>query len=223
MMLDTQFLDIDKQENSDGSGGSISGSFEPVTVSEVKKALNIDDSFTDDDAYIASLISAARGNTEALCHISIVEKIITLTTTTEGKPRLKFGPSTRYYDGAGKDYCEPNSFELPEGPVIEVISVTAINSDGTTTALILDSDYFIKGTLYKTISIVNSSRDNIFIYKTGYDPAKIPGNLKLAIVTECVFRYENRGDKSNRYARQDVGMCEGAEYLARKFQRLSWI
>lgn len=221
-MLDTQFLDIDKQENSDGSGGSIAGFAEPVSVAEVKKALNIDDDFTDDDVFIGFLISAARSNIEALCHISIVEKIITLTTSTQGKPRLMFGPSTRYYDGAGKKYCEPNVFELPEGPVKNMISVTSVNSDSTTTNLVQDEDYSLKGVLYKTISLNSGWTDNIFVYKTGYDPTKIPYNLRLAIITECVFRYETRGEKTNRYAAQNVGLCEAAEYLARKFQRQSW-
>ncbi len=219
-MLDTQFIDIDRDENSDGSGGSVAGSPEVVTVSEVKKALNIDEDFTDDDEFISFLISAARSNIEALCHISIVEKIITLTTTTEEKPRLKFGPSSRYYDSAGKNYSEPTFFELPEGPVQQVISVTGINGDGSTTDLVENEDYFLTGTLYKSIRLSGGYPGNIFIYKTGYDAAKLPKNLKLAIITECVFRYENRGDKTNRYANQNVGLCEAAENYARRFQRI---
>jgi hypothetical protein len=220
-MIETQFVDIDKQENSDGSSGSVSNFSEPISLAEAKAHLII--TSDDDDVYLEALISACRATMEQYCHISIVEKIITLTTESCQKPLLKWGPPNRYYDNAGKDYEPQIIFELPEGPVTELISITSINSDGTTQTLILGTDYQVIGTSFKTVKINNGYINNVLVYMTGYNPAKIPYNLKLAILAEIAYRYENRGDKTNRYAQQNVGLSEAAEYLAFPFKRMEWL
>lgn len=200
-MTEIQFIDIDKQEDSDGSSGSIANFSEPVSLAEAKAHLII--TSDDDDVYIDALISACRSNIEDFCHISLVEKIITATI---------------HLNNFGSVWGRSKT-ELPEGPLVEFISATSI-CNNESKVLIENTNFFLSGASFKSITFAENSGDIILVYKTGY--SVIPYNLKLAILNEIAFRYENRGSSTNRYAFQNVGLCEAAEYLARPFKRMAW-
>lgn len=216
-MTEIQFIDIDKQEDSDGSSGSVANFTEPVTLAEVKAHLII--TSDDDDVYLDALLSACRATIENFCHISLVEKIITVTLRLQNQNFSPWEIRSRYYTPSGKEYRQQPSTELPEGPLVELISAASI-FNGQSTVLVENIDYFLSGSSFKTITFVSGFGDIILVYKTGYPI--IPYNLKLAILNEITYRYESRGDKTNRYASQNVGLCESAEYLARPFKRTAW-
>jgi uncharacterized phiE125 gp8 family phage protein len=186
---------------------------EPVTLAETKAHCRVD--FTDDDALLTSLITAARMVIEDYCHISLVPKVVTLGIEAQ--------------ESLQSIYAQPyqvrqnfNDFELPYGPVSSVDVVTTVDSDGITVeALALNSDYFVYGTDFKTIKILNNFTNNTIVYRVGY--GTLPGPLRLAILNEILYRYENRGDEGaiRATAFTEVGVCQSSRILANKYRRLS--
>lgn len=205
-MLQNFFTDIDQDESYVNQ--------EPVTLAEAKSHCYI--THDEDDAYLTNtLIPACRKAVENFCHISIIEKTITATLKIENNIRTGF--ITGYVDMRDED----NLFEIPYGPVKALSSITMKTSNGCLHTLVENEDYQLSGSLYKSM-VINSTGTMILVYVTGYKNA-IPYDLKLAILNEIAFRYELRGDKTNRYAQQNVGMCESATYLAEKYRRVAWL
>lgn len=188
---------------------------EPVSLAEAKAHLFIESSFTTDDTYLTALITQARNAVENFCNISIQNKINTLTCSIQSNA----GPYKKDWDRGFFNNIPYNNdwFELPYGPIKYVLSVTGVDQN-TVTNLAAGVDYFIQGAQFKDIQFNNSLLNFIIVYQTGWPV--IPPGLKLAILNEIAFRYENRGDNTNRYAQQNVGLCEASEYLAFPFKRL---
>lgn len=205
-MLQNFFTDIDQEESYVGQ--------EPITLAEAKSHCYI--SHDEDDDYLANiLIPACRQAVENYCHISIVEK--TVTATLEIQNNIRLSSPSYLTDEADND----NIFELPYGPVKELLSATMKTSNGCLNSMVENEDYLLSGSLYKSMT-VNSTGRFLLVYLTGYRNA-IPYDLKLAILNEIAFRYEQRGDKTNRYAQQNVGMSEASTYLAEKYVRNAWL
>jgi hypothetical protein len=188
---------------------------EPVSLSETKAHLNIEDTFTTDDALISGLISAARNQIENFCNISILSKLITCTLAYQSNA----GPYKKNFDRLflGQGPYDNQWFQLPYGPIRGLLTVTAVDQT-TIINMVLNQDYFLTGTQFLSIQFQSMYPNYILIYQAGWP--SIPSGLKLAILNEVAFRYENRGDNTNRYASQNVGLCEAAEYLASPFKRL---
>lgn len=206
-MIQCTFTDVDKQEAYVGS--------EPVSLADAKAHLRID--FSDDDTILSAMITASRQAIEDYCHISLVAKTITLTLEANEVPKTMFAQPYQVRQGF-------NSFELPYGPVQSVASVTSIDSNGTSiTSLVLNADYFLTGIAFKTVKIINNFTNNILVYLVGY--TSLPSPLKLAILNELAYRYENRGDGQNLRATAftEQGVCVSARILADPYKRLVWI
>ncbi|MBA3830210.1 MAG: phage head-tail connector protein [Taibaiella sp.] len=165
----------------------------PVALSEAKDHLHV--TFTDDDTYITALIAQAVDSIERYCSISILQKTVTV---------------------AAELY---NFIELPYGPLLAFTSYSYQDGNVYTLGTTPDN-YLLDGSLFTALW---PGRVRI-VYNTGYDAATnpLPAGLKLAILNEIAFRYENRGDSTSRYASQNVGISEGAEALAQPFRNLSW-
>lgn len=205
-MLQNFFIGIDQEESY--------VIIEPVSLAEAKAHCYI--THSEDDDYLGNfLILACRSAVENYCQISLVEKTVTASLKIENNIRLS-DPSG-YLDSRDND----NIFELPYGPVKEIASATMKSSNGCLIPMVENQDYLLSGNLYKSM-IINSTGDIVLVYKTGY-ANMIPHDLKLAILNEIAFRYELRGDKTNRYAQQNVGACESAAFLADKYRRLAWL
>lgn len=203
-MLQNFFTDIDQEESYVIT--------EPVTLDEAKSHCYI--THDEDDDYLSNtLIPACRQVLENYCQISIVEKSVTATLKIQSNIRLS-DPSG-YLDIRDND----NLFELPYGPVKAISSMTQVTTNGNILDMVENEDYSLSGNLYKSV-VINSAGDFILVYTTGYANA-IPRDLKLAILNEIAFRYELRGDKTNRYAQQNVGACESSAFLADKYRRLA--
>jgi uncharacterized phiE125 gp8 family phage protein len=207
MSIINSFKDVDKQEAYVGQ--------EPITLAEAKAHCRVD--FTDDDALLTSLITASRAVIEDYCHVSLVQKSITLTIEAAESLRSIYAQPFQVRQNF-------NEFELPYGPVRSVDAVTSIDSDGfTVIACILNSDYFLAGTAFKSIKILNNFTNNILVYTVGY--ATLPAALRLAILNEILYRYENRGDEGavRATAFTEVGVCQAARILAFPYRRLTSI
>lgn len=186
---------------------------EPVTLAEAKLQAYANDY---DDDKILALITQARQWVENYCSIALVTKVISVTGFLKNRPTTKYSN----YANVTQQFVE---FELPFGPVGQIASITGTNQfdPGTAITLVANQDYFVYGTLYKRIRIINNFDSLNLIYYAGY-PGAVPDQLKLALLNELAFRFEQRGDSVNRYASQNVGLSEGATSLAEQFIRRWW-
>lgn len=102
--------------------------------------------------------------------------------------------------------------ELPYGPIAED-SVTAVDSYGNEASVVL------KGFNYQKLDY---PRGEVTVtYETGFD--SVPEDLKLAILHEIAYRYENRGEE-NPYTKYEMqakssGLSESARELASSYKR----
>lgn len=151
---------------------------EPVTLTEAKQHLRVEDDFTDDDDYIEALISAAREFAEGFQRRSIAKKSYELSVKS-------FDSRTR----------------LPLPPVASVTSFKIKNKDGTVTTLantdyvLLSDDFsaFIErapgfsysGQLYEIYPVTIE-------YVAGYEPDRVPQKTKQAMLLLLGHWYANR-------------------------------
>jgi len=80
-------------------------------------------------------------------------------------------------------------------PVASVTSVSAVEDDGTTTALTLGTDYYVQGLERKFIELINSGNANYIdvVYTSGASTASsVPDKYKAAIFQELAAQYKNR-------------------------------
>lgn len=200
---------------------------EPVNLAYAKQHLRID--FTDDDSYLTTLITQCRKAVENYCFLSILPTTITLTIDYCGNaaqyPRGPGFGGTIYGVSPYDNSLNAPAFELPYGPTSSVTSVSYIDDRNVTTPLDpLAFDYYVRGVAFKSLQIVKTLYFNaVIVYDTGYTIGSVPDDLTLAILNELAFRMENRGDSTNRYASQQVGLSEGSQYLANPFKRLAWL
>lgn len=173
-------------------------STEYLTLNELKAHLQI--TYTDDDTYLTALIKACRAALEQYCNISLVSKVVTLFADL---------------------YCER---EIPYGPVSTFTSASLKTSAGTYTAQTLNTDFEVDGITngFQVFKPFISGRWKL-IYTAGYAAANVPKDLILATKHEAAFRYEHRGDETNQYANENVGLCQSAVELASKHKRLNWV
>lgn len=192
---------------------------EPVTLAQAKAQCRVD--FSDDDDYISTLITQCRAAIESYCNISIVLKTCTVTISNNCIPPYlnRYNSISRWDYAFYGIHSASQWFELPYGPVRTVTSVT-MTDNNSITVLTADTDYFLRGTLFKEMRINNWGGTALVVYYAGY--TDVPNDLKLAILNEIAFRYEMRGDTANRYAQQNVGICEAAQALAQKYIR-QWV
>lgn len=191
------------------------GSNEPVTLEEMKDYMRISgfqddndstsvDDFEDDDSLIEDLIIAAREAIEEYTGLSLVPKEMRVILTNL----------------AGMQY-------LPYGPVSEVSEVLYENDEEDPD----DPDYknrleteptLIKFTSLEFKQIKCPRYANMTLqYTCGYGTdgvSPMPKRLKDAIMKECLYRYEHRGDEFD-----DKGVCGAAKALAKPFRRLPWL
>lgn len=171
------------------------GAVEPIILTELKAHLTI--TYTDDDNYLTFLITACRNAVEMFCNISIVEKTCLIMIDA---------------------YCE---LELPYGPVQSFTSAYLKAGSGSLTGQTLNTDFEIDGPVGTFQRFIPRSLGRYTLtYAVGY--TTVPPDLKLAILHECAFRYERKGDETNQFAGENVGISQSAKILATPFIRM-WI
>jgi hypothetical protein len=100
-----------------------------------------------------------------------------------------------------------SSFDLPYGPVNSITSL--INEQGDTIAV---GDYTLIGGKFP--KLIRPAYQNLkFTYTCGY--TTIPNDLKIAILDQVSYDYENRGLDSN------TGICEKTWKACQRWTRIS--
>lgn len=165
----------------------------PITLAEAKRHLVV--TFDDDDSYITELITQC---------IRSVEK----ETGTCIQPQTVFVLADIIKE-----------FQLPCGPITSFTSAEIKTGINVYAALTQDTGFEIDSDLQFARFIPYQFGRMKLTYDAGYG-ADIPEDLKLAVLNEIAFRYENRGDQKNIYANQHVGLSEGARTLAAPFVQL---
>lgn len=128
---------------------------------------------TAEDTLLGIFITAAREQCEAYSNISFIPRTVTAIVT---------------------NLC--GGIFLPYGPTGSITSVT--DKDGN--ILVENETYIIQGTTWK--QLLTPKQDGlIVVYAAGY--ATIPSELKLAILQQVFYLYENRGELAE-YSRMGV-------------------
>lgn len=142
--------------------------------------------FANDDFLISLMISSARRRLEKFTGRSFVPKTVIATLQLDG------------------------NYELPYGPVNAISEVTKINGDDS--EVLQATDYNVYGEAFKSFSPHSTG-----MYKVEYTAGNnsLPEDLKLAIMAEVGYRYENRGDENVK------GISDMAYHLAHPYKRLS--
>jgi hypothetical protein len=189
---------------------------EPITLAEAKAQMII--TYTDDDSLITDLITQARKAIENYCIVSIVVKTITLVADLFNEWELPYGPVTGLQSVAvrsGTQGSGPASYTTAENWAQDGVDfITFIPPDDAGTW-----DWGLPRPRSQWPSWFNSRYK--IIYTAG---PYCPDDLKLAILQEISFRYQNRGDASETRVTQfaDLGVCVPARVLADPYVRQSW-
>lgn len=170
---------------------------EPVTLAEAKAHLNIPTGNTYFDTYITALITQARETAENFTGLSIVSKTVTVIIDLYSECMLPYNPVTTF-----------TSASLKTGA--NAYTVQDLGNDFD-----IDGDYFIP--------IATLSGRWKLIYVAGYTPSTIPAGLKLGILQEIAFRFENRGDLTENRANVNPGISSAAEDLFTNYVQPEWV
>lgn len=156
-----------KRANFNAAQTTFSGSITEPVTKDEVKAYCKLSTGTAEDTLLDIFITAAREQCEAYSNISFIPRTVTAIIT---------------------NLC--GGIFLPYGPTGAITSVT--DKDGT--VLVADEGYTIQGTTWK--QILTPLQDGlIVVYAAGY--ATIPSELKLSILQQVFYLYENRGEISN--------------------------
>jgi len=153
---------------------------EPVSVDEAKNFCRVTGS--QDDALIATLITAARQGLEKFCNSS-------------------FGTKTLHAIWVLP--TEDDEYELPYGPHIAVSKVYRIDAEGTETEMTVNADYWVYGDqdfilkINRYWSTKGEYKEVTYRieYTAGYghtNTDQLPSAIKLAIMKEVATQYEMR-------------------------------
>ena len=111
---------------------------------------------------------------------------------------------------------------LPFGIHGNITSVVSRTEDGTDTALVEGTDYYIQGLDFKRIKLDDLALNGAFLvttYQSGYTAGNIPAAMKAAIFQEVALQYKNRQD-ANLPARVSMGgLSIEARHLLMPFVR----
>lgn len=142
---------------------------EPISLAEAKLYLRVDGS--DEDALIASLVTAARDAAEEYLHKSLAEQQWRLTY---------------------EDYA-PAATPLPKGPVREILSVTRRSRNGSE-SIVSAEVYHLSArgdALHFETAIL--SHEVEILYTTGYgEDNEIPASIRQGMLIHMAALYEDR-------------------------------
>lgn len=188
---------------------------EPVTLTQVKAHLII--TSTDDDTLLTALITSCRKAIEEYCALSIVPKTITLIADLCKEWELPYGPATgilQVSTRTGSEGSGPGTYQTQTSGWTtdgdEFLSFSPSNAGGFNPGSPFRG--FFQWGPYASPYAYGENRYKI-IYTAGY--STVPDLLKLAILNEITFRYENRGE-------QTEGICFAARTIADPLKRQLW-
>lgn len=100
-------------------------------------------------------------------------------------------------------------FELPHGPIDGTVKINDEDAEPSATT---GTDFI------KIVGVRGKVKLN---YSVGYDP--IPEQLKVAVLNEIAYRYQNRGDQVKEITLGSNYLCESSIHLCQPFKRMSWL
>ncbi len=169
----------------DFSATPIAPLVEPVTLAEAKNYCRV--TITADDALINLLIASARETIEVATGLSLVPKDV-----------------ISYFNNIG------GNFEIPFGPIdVATLQLFDMGQDGMEIAA---ADYILIGDQFPKL-VFPKYADFKATYEAGY--TTIPSDLKLAILDQVSYDYENRGLDS------DSGICQKSWKACQRHTRIS--
>ena len=164
---------------------------EPLTLEEARKQCRIDPDITGEDDLIQGWIKAARRQAEQYTKRSFIERTLELALTDFPRDTLDPG-------------CD--RIDLPQGPVIAVLGVSYLNSDGTRTELA--ADQWVEGLTDEPAFIASLSGwptgrvrtgGVLITYRAGYpgagsppDASGVPEEVKQRMRAIVTRYYEKR-------------------------------
>ena len=144
---------------------------------------------TADDTLITTMITEARQVIEKVAGLSLVPKTAVV-----------------YFKNSG------GNFSLPYGPIKTISELYDIRG----TQVVAPSQYLLVGTQYPTL-VYPTYELLRATYTTGFDV--VPNDLKIAILDQVNYSYENRGVDSFHY--DNMGICEKAMRACQRWSRVS--
>jgi len=181
-------------------------STEPVSSTEAKLFCKVTGST--EDALFVILIKSAREALEKYTSSSFGEK--TIHTTWLHMPTDQL-------------------LEIPYGPIISVDAVYRIDEEGTETALVLNTDYWVYGDQDAVIKVstlwlsgLKATASLRVEYTAGYgheNTETLPSALKQAILKQIVTDYEMREDISTEGG---TVLSNGSKKLASNYRKKLW-
>ena len=179
---------------------------EPVTVSEVKSALRIENN-TVDDTLIGYLITAARSGAEAYTRRAFI-------TQTWGMFKDGFSDYSNNYpwwtnhpDIARSSEVCSGSIEIPMAPLQSITHLKTYDDTDASTTMSASNylvstyagDYAQPGAItlrqsssWPTVSRVKDGVEIKFVAGYGTTATSVPAQIRMAIQVEASFLYENR-------------------------------
>lgn len=165
---------------------------EPLTLAETKAHLRVDESYTEDDAYITALIMVARDYTEGFQGRTLAQRTLQLTLDHFPHEPSRVSNGLLFY----RNY---SPIKLPSTPVSSVLSVTYTLSDGIVKTL-PSTEYIVKedGAIvpaferYWPIDVLVPADAVKITYEAGYTPDRVPPATKQGMLLLIGNWYENR-------------------------------
>lgn len=103
---------------------------EPISLEDAKTHLRIEDSFTDDDTYISTLITLGRQQVEGAMHRALLTQ--TWNLFLQNWPGRDYNNWPSSLTVSPEQYWKYNHIKLPRPPLQSVTSVTYMDSSGVT-------------------------------------------------------------------------------------------
>jgi uncharacterized phiE125 gp8 family phage protein len=148
---------------------------EPITQAELTNFLKYDEDEATELALIVSLGKSARQLIEEYLNVSLTSKTYTL----------------EFDNYAIDDY----HLTIPRGPVVNVISITQYDNEGTATELTDNSDYYLRGSQDKNVYFPVTYEEYYYKmeYIAGYGGSGVealPEALKIAVMELAKYWYD---------------------------------
>lgn len=143
---------------------------EPITLTEAKLYLRVDSS--NEDSLISDLIVSARMSAEQWLAKSLI---------------------TQTWKLVYNDYLDC-SVDLPMPPIVNIISITIVNRDATT-SLVSENNYYLNAA--KNMVLLDNHINGFsieIIYNAGYGlAAQVPQPIKYGMLAHIAAMYDERG------------------------------
>ncbi len=173
---------------------------EPVTLSEIKDYLRLDDQV--DDGLLRGLIITARNHAETYTGRNLIQRTMKLSLDglTEIERPLKEGFATGPFMAHYRNYIE-----LPMGKIQSVTQVKYYD-DGDNESTWATSNYYVDtarepgrivlrdGGNFPTDLRKANGIEVTYVGGYGENPTDVPESIRTAILQQVTFMYEHRGD-----------------------------